>query len=88
VPYIVKEFEPTPNPNAMKCWLDRPISQGPRSFLNASMAKGDPVAEALFTTAGATCVYFNGDWLTVNKHPDDDWTRVKASVKRVLAAAG
>jgi hypothetical protein len=52
------------------------------------MAKGDPVAEALFANARATCVYFNGDWLTVNKHPDDDWTRVKASVKRVLAAAG
>lgn len=81
----VTQFEPTPNPNALKCWLDRPISAGPQSFLNAEMAAEHPVAHALFKRAGATCVLLNGDWLTVNKSPDADWRQVKKAVKAVLA---
>jgi hypothetical protein len=88
MPYVVTEFEPTPNPNAMKCWLDRPISEGPRSFLNAEMAAADAIAAALFAQAGATTVLFNGDWLTVNKRPEDDWASVKRKIKRVLEQAG
>lgn len=87
MPYHVTHFEPTPNPNAVKCWLDRPISQGPRSFLNAEAASADAIARALFDDAGATTVLLNGDWLTVNKPPAADWTTVKADIKRILKAA-
>ena len=87
MPFTITQFETTPNPNAVKCWLDRPISDRPRSFLNAEMAREDDRAAALFDEAGAICVFFNGDWLTVNKAPDADWTTVKARVKKVLAAA-
>lgn len=87
MPYTVTEFESTPNPNAVKCWLDRPVSQGPRSFLNAQAAAGDAIAAALFSEAGATTVLFNGDWLTVNKPADADWAGVKAKIKRVMKAA-
>ena len=88
MPYVVTEFESTPNPNAVKCWLDRPISEGPRSFLNAQMAAADPIASALFAQAGAVTVLFNGDWVTVNKSPDADGAKIKASVKRILKEAG
>lgn len=87
VPYRVTEFESTPNPNAVKCWLDQPISQGPRSFLNAQMAAEDPIAHALFQEAGVTTVLFNGEWVTVNKPPELDWPSVKNKVKRVLREA-
>jgi hypothetical protein len=87
MPYTVTEFEATPNPNAVKCWLDRPISDGPRSFLNAKTAAADPIAAALFSQAGATTVLFNGDWLTVNKAPQADWANIKKGIKRVLADA-
>ena len=80
--YTITEFEETPNPNAVKCWLDRPISAGPKSFLNAEMAADDPIAAALFAKAGATTVLFNGDWVTVNKSPEKSWRSVKAAVKR------
>ena len=86
--YHVTSFESTPNPNAVKCWLDRPISQGPRSFRSAGEASSDPIARALFDEVGATTVLFNGDWLTVNKRPEADWPAVKARIKRVLNAAG
>lgn len=85
--YRITEFESTPNPNAVKCWLDRPISRGPRSFLNREMAEDDPVAAALFDTAGATTVLFNGEWMTINKPPDAQWDAVKEAVRRVLADA-
>lgn len=87
MPFTVTEFESTPNPNAVKCWLDRPISEGPRSFLNAQMAQADPIAAALFEQAGVINVLFNGDWLTVNKPADADWSSIKSKVKRVLRDA-
>ena len=83
MPYTVTKFESTPNPNAVKCWLDHPISDRPRSFLNAAMAAEDATAAALFA-AGATTVLFNGDWLTVNKPPDVAWNTIKPKIKRVL----
>lgn len=88
MPFKITQFEPTPNPNAMKCWLDRPISDRPRSFLNRDMAGADPIAAALFAQAGVTNVYFNGDWMTVNKPPDAAWPSVKNKVAKVLAEAG
>ncbi len=87
MPFTIVEFETTPNPNAVKCWLNRPISEVPRSFLNAQMAEDDPIARALFERAGATTVLFNGDWVTVNKSPDADWSRVKPAIAAVLAEA-
>lgn len=87
MPYTVTEFESTPNPNAVKCWLDRPISDKPRSFLNAQMAADDAIAYALFTQVGVTTVLFNGDWVTVNKPPHAPWNTIKTGVKRVLKEA-
>ena len=88
VSYQVTQFETTPNPNAVKCWLDKPISDMPRSFLNPDMAQEDPIARKLFSEAGATCVLFNGDWLTVNKAPEADWQSVKQAVRQILSEAG
>jgi hypothetical protein len=87
VPFTITHFEPTPNPNAIKCWLDRPISSAPRSFLNQEAAAGDPLAAALFREAGLTTLLFNGQWLTVNKPAGAEWGAVKRIVRRVLAEA-
>lgn len=87
MPFRVTRFEPTLNPNAVKCWLDRPISDRPRSFLSADMAREDTLAARLFAEAGATCVLFNGDWLTINKHPEADWRSVRRRIERVLENA-
>jgi hypothetical protein len=87
MPFTVLSFEATPNPNALKCILDRPISPGPRSFLNAAGAETDPIARALFSVEGVSCVLMNGGWMTVNKRPDASWTAIKAGVKRVLREA-
>ena len=85
--FQVIEFEMTPNPNAVKCVLDRPISDGTRSFLSAEAAESDPIARALFGEAGATNVLFGGGWLTVSKRPEDSWGTVKRRIRKVLLAA-
>lgn len=84
MPFHVLQFQATPNPNAVKCWLDRPISSQPRSFLSEESAADDPIAAALFAKAGVTNVLFNGDWMTVSKLAEADWNAVKALVQRVL----
>jgi hypothetical protein len=84
MPITVLSFEPTPNPNALKCILDRPISTGPRSFLNAQSAEGDPIARRFFAVEGVTCILMNVGWMTVNKRPEASWSTVKPGIKRVL----
>lgn len=90
MPFTVLRYEDTPNPNAMKCWLDRPITPTggpPKSFLNAAAAIDDPVARALFDEAGATTVLFFGAWITVNKPAGTPWSTMKRKIERVLGAA-
>jgi hypothetical protein len=91
--YQVTEFQDTPNPNALKCVLDRPLSNQPfpsghlRSYQTAAAAEGDPLAADLFTIPGVAGVLINPGWVTVSKAPDAQWKNVKAGVKKVLGAA-
>lgn len=83
--FKVLSFEPTPNPNAIKCILDRAISDRPRSFRSRDEAMSDPLAKALFEEAGATSVLLNGDWMAVNKQPSDAWPSVKDRISSILS---
>jgi hypothetical protein len=85
--YVVREFESTPNPTAVKCNLDRPIAESPRSYFNAEAAATDPTARALFEIPGVRNLLFCADWVTVNTHPGTDWRKTKAAIKRILAEA-
>ncbi len=84
MPIRITEFETTPNPNALKCWLDQPVSDGVKSFLNADMAAEHPLAARLFADAGLTTLLLNGDWMTINKPPAAKWPTVKKRVQAVL----
>lgn len=87
MPIEVREFEETPNPNAVKCLLDRAVlaeGAGPRSSRSAAAAIGDPIAEKLFAIEGVTTVLVGRDWVTVNKRADADWKRIKAAVREAL----
>jgi NFU1 iron-sulfur cluster scaffold homolog, mitochondrial len=84
--FIVSEVEPTPNPNAAKFVLDRPISDQPISFFNAAAAEGHPLAKKLFAIEGVASLLLLGDFITVNKSPKAQWKEVTKSVKQVLAA--
>ena len=85
--YRVTRYEETPNPNALKCILDRPISDHPKSFRTPDAATGDALAESLFAVDGVAVLLMNGDWITITKSPDANWKAVKVGVERVLASA-
>ena len=85
--FRVLEIQPTPNPNAMKFVLDRPVSQRPMSFFNAAAATDFPLAKRLFEIPGVSTLLLLGDFITINKSSNGDWDDIKAQAKAVLSAA-
>ncbi len=87
MPYRVTSFEPTPNPNALKCMVEPSPASSPRSYFNAGQAADDALAAALFDVDGVTNVLIHSAFITVGKRPDASWKSVRAGVERALAAA-
>ena len=87
MPYTVREFEPTPNPNAVKCVLDAVISAEPRSYRKAADAAADSLASALFAIEGVVNVLICADFITIGREPGAKWPPIKREVQRVLSAA-
>jgi hypothetical protein len=85
MPLRVQEIVATPNPNAAKFILDKPVAQQPTSFFNAAAAKGHPLAEKLFAIDGVSSLLLLGDFVTVNKTPEAQWSKINPRVKAVLA---
>jgi hypothetical protein len=85
--FNVQEIQPTPNPNAAKFVLDRPVSQQPMSFFNAAAAKDHPLASELFAIEGVTSLLLLGDFITINKSPAAQWDDIKRGAIMVLKAA-
>lgn len=85
--YVVKQFQETPNPNAVKCVLDRRLSERVRSYFNSGQAMGDELAARLFAVEGVSNILINSDWITIGKRPEAGWGPIKAGVERVLGEA-
>lgn len=85
--YKVVEVQPTPNPNAAKFMLDKPVSEQPISFFNAGAAKGHVLAEKLFAVEGVSSLLLLGDFITVNKRAEANWKTVSKAVQKVLGEA-
>lgn len=85
--YKVTRFQDTPNPNALKCVLDRSPSATPRSYFTAAEAKDDPLGSKLFAIRGVTNVLINDGWITVCKAADAPWKPIRSAIERVLGEA-
>ena len=83
--FRVQEIQETPNPNARKFLLDRPIVDHPTSFFNAAAAKGNGLAERLFAIPGVCSLLLLNDFITINKAPEARWQAITPVVKDVLA---
>ena len=84
VGFRVVEIQPTPNPNAAKFVLDRPVSQQPMSFFNSSAANDFPLAKKLFAIPGVSSLLLLGDFITINKSPDAEWDDITDAARSVL----
>ena len=85
------EYSSTPNPNAMKFTLDRPVvSSGSRSYATKFEAMGDPLGEALFAIPGLSSAFFMADFITVTKDPGAAWEElvpaVAAAIRKTVLA--
>jgi Fe-S cluster biogenesis protein NfuA len=75
------QTESTPNPSVLKFLPGRDVlGAGTREFHDAEEAAVSPLARDLFALAGVTRVFFGGDFLTVRKDDDHDWSHLKAPI--------
>ena len=85
MPWKVIETAATPNPNAMKYVLDRPISDKPISFFSPAAGKEHPLAGPLLAIQGVTSILMVNDFVTINRDPSAAWKTITPAVKKVLS---
>jgi Fe-S cluster biogenesis protein NfuA len=82
--------EPQMDPNVCRFIVDRPLYTGFFKCVNAEMAKGSPLLEALFAIQGVNEVLVANDMVTVAKSGNDDWPvvgrKVGAAIRETIAA--
>lgn len=81
-------FQPTPNPNAGKFTVNRPVVDGKasKSYFSAAQAAGDPLAASLFAIDGVASLFMVEDFVTVTKRPDVEWSMLAPRVIEALGA--
>jgi hypothetical protein len=84
--FIMVRFQTTPNPNAGKFIVGRPVVEGraSKSFYSAAQAATEPVAAALFELDGVQSIFMVEDFITVTKTADADWGRLVPEVSAVI----
>jgi len=75
-------FQATPNPNAGKFIVGRPVVEGKtsKSYYSAAQAGGDAMADALFAIDGVASLFMVEDFITVTKKPEADWAALVPAV--------
>ncbi len=81
------DVEYTPNPNAKKFVLGKTvISNGSKQYNAPEEAKGDKLAEELFSLKGVVSVFYLSDFITVEKNDNDiNWKVFEEEVKKVIS---
>ena len=77
---------PTPNPDAMKYTLDRPLTT-PMNLADAdaAAAEGNAFAVAVFQTGGVASVFGTANFVTITRTPGADWEPITAAVEAAAA---
>jgi Fe-S cluster biogenesis protein NfuA len=80
--------ERTPNPNSVKWVLGQPIVPGGASahFAEAPGADVSPLAERLFAVPGVIGVFLGGNFVTVTKTGEVEWTDIAQPVVDAIKA--
>jgi Fe-S cluster biogenesis protein NfuA len=81
----VMNFEPTPNPNAMKFNVDgKLIEGGSRSYDTPAAADGDPLATALFQLGQVVSIFYMPGFVTVTKVEGVAWSNLAPMIARTI----
>jgi hypothetical protein len=97
MPWRVTAYEPTPNPQALKCVLDGPIIVGSHPFRRHAPAvtpidaasqghtsRAGRIAELLFEHPTIQGLLICHDWITINRADQAPWPPIKKHLERVL----
>ncbi len=76
----------TPNPNARKFTLNRPVGATMLNLRTAAEAVNHPLARDLFDLPGVINVYLTADFISVNKLPDVSWETLEPLILPILNA--
>ncbi|MFQ5888925.1 MAG: NifU N-terminal domain-containing protein [Gemmatimonadota bacterium] len=79
--------EGTPNPNAAKFVLDRPlpVTSG-RSYFDPSATEGDSLAARLFAVNGVRALFLVDNFITVTKAEEIAWSDIVAELENAIRA--
>jgi hypothetical protein len=79
------DIQPTPNVNALKFVVNRPVTQGrSQTFRSAQDATDHPLAARLFAITGVVQVFLLNDFLTVTREPSRPWEEIAASAEAAI----
>lgn len=83
------EFQRTPNPNAGKFVVGRPVTETgtSRSFFDPDDAADHPVARALMDLPGVRSLFMVDDFVTVSKTAAADWEALAPRVIEILESS-
>jgi hypothetical protein len=88
------QVTPTPNPNSLKFTLEEGefIASGMESFNSPVEAEEHPLGSRLFSLPGVINIFILPEFLTITKHPAEDWDalipKVEAAISAYLESAG
>lgn len=78
-------IQPTPNPNALKFILDKPVrTEGKTAFKNPHQAKNVPLAAALFDLRGVDQIHFFQNVITVSKFTFEPWDSLEPAIQTTV----
>lgn len=73
------QTESTPNPNTLKFLPGQPVmASGTKFYTDEKTAGESPLASDLFKISGVVAVFLSGEFITVTKSQDADWSLLKS----------
>ena len=82
----VTSIQPTPNPNAFKFLVDRPLAKSgqTQAYSKPEQARSDVLAQGMFAIPGVETLFFCDNFVTVSMTAQADWRALAAHVTRRL----
>ena len=82
----VTSIQPTPNPNAFKFLVDRPLAKSgqTQAYSKPEQARSDVLAQGMFAIPGVETLFFCDNFVTVSMTAQADWRAVAEQVTRLL----
>ncbi|MGC6486721.1 MAG: NifU family protein [Planctomycetota bacterium] len=82
----VTSIQPTPNPNAFKFLMDKPMAKPgqTQAYAKPEQAQNDVLAQGMFAVPGVETLFFCDNFVTVSMTADADWRAVAEQVTKLL----